>query len=85
MDEWFERRFARQCRGKAFLVRSADDFVVCFEFEADARAFEHSLKERLQSFGLEIEPTKTALLRFGNLAPILCKRDGLKRPRTFSF
>jgi group II intron reverse transcriptase/maturase len=85
LDEWFERRFARQCRGKAFLVRLADDFVACFEFEDDARAFEHSLKERLQSFGLEIEPTKTALLRFGDLAPILCKRDGRKRPRTFSF
>jgi len=85
LDEWFERRFARQCRGKAFLVRFADDFVACFEFEADARAFEHALKERLQSFELEIEPTKTALLRFGELAPILCKRDGLKWPRTFSF
>lgn len=85
LDEWFERRFARQCRGKAYLVRFADDFVACFEFEADARAFERSLKERLQSFGLAIEPTKTALLRFGDLAPILCKRDGLTRPRTFSF
>lgn len=85
LDEWFERRFARQCRGKAYLVRFADDFVACFEFEADARAFEPALKERLQNFGLEIEPTKTALLRFGDLAPILCERDGLKRPRTFSF
>jgi group II intron reverse transcriptase/maturase len=85
LDEWFERRFARQCRGKAFLVRLADDFVACFEFEDDARAFECSLKERLQNFGLEIEPTKTALIRFGDLAPIFCKRDGLKRPRTFSF
>ena len=85
LDEWFERRFARQCRGKAFLVRFADDFVACFEFEADARAFERSLQERLRSFVLEIEPAKTALLRFGDLAPILCKRDGLRRPRTFSF
>ena len=85
LDEWFERRFARQCQGKAYLVRFADDFVACFEFETDARAFERSLKERLQRFGLEIEPTKTALLRFGDLAPTLCRRDGLKRPRTFSF
>jgi RNA-directed DNA polymerase len=82
---WFERRFARQCRGKAFLVRFADDFVACFELEHDARAFERSLKERLQNFGLEVEPTKTALIRFGDLAPILCKREGLKRPATFSF
>jgi len=85
LDVWFERRFARQCRGKAFMVRFADDFAACFEFEDDARAFERSLKERLRSFGLEVEPTKTALIRFGNMAPILCKRDGLKKPSTFSF
>jgi RNA-directed DNA polymerase len=54
LDVWFERRFARQCRGKAVLVRFA-------------------------------EPTKTALIRFGDLAPIFCKRDGLTRPSTFSF
>jgi RNA-directed DNA polymerase len=85
LDVWFERRFARQCRGKAVLVRFADDFVACFEFEDDARAFERSLKDRLRSFGLEVEPTKTALIRFGDLAPIFCKRDGLTRPSTFSF
>lgn len=85
LDVWFDRRFARQCRGKAFLVRFADDFVACFKFEDDARAFERSLKERLRSFGLEVEPTKTALIRFGDLAPILCKRDGRQRPSTFAF
>jgi RNA-directed DNA polymerase len=85
LDEWFERRFARQCEGKAFLVRYCDDFVACFEREADARAFEPELKERLAKFSLEVEPTKSALIRFGDLAPVLCKRDGLKRPVTFSF
>jgi RNA-directed DNA polymerase len=85
LDEWFERRFARQCKGKAFLVRYCDDFVACFEWEADARAFERELKERLAKFSLEVEPTKSALIRFGDLAPVLCKRDGLTRPATFSF
>jgi len=85
LDVWFERRFARQCQGKAFLVRYCDDFVACFEFETDARAFEQQLKERLRQFKLEVEPTKSALYRFGTLAPLLCKRDGLKRPATFSF
>ncbi len=85
LDLWFERRFARQCQGKAFLVRYCDDFVACFEFEKDARTFEQVLKERLGQFKLEVEPTKSALYRFGTLAPILCKRDGLKRPATFSF
>ena len=85
LDLWFERRFAKQCKGKAFLVRYCDDFVTCFEFEKDARTFERELKERFRQFKLEVEPTKSALYRFGTLAPILCKRDGLKRPATFSF
>jgi RNA-directed DNA polymerase len=85
LDVWFERRFAKACQGKAFLVRYADDFVVCFERQEDALAFEQQLKERLQNFELEVEPTKTALIRFGTLAPRLCQRDGLKKPRTFHY
>lgn len=85
LDLWFEQRFAKGCQGKAFLVRYADDFVGCFEFEADARGFEQALKERLAQFALEVEPTKTALLRFGDLAPALCQREGDRRPRTFNF
>lgn len=50
-----------------------------------ARDFERMLKARLAQFALEVEPTKTALIRFGDLAPALCKRDGDRRPRTFNF
>jgi group II intron reverse transcriptase/maturase len=85
LDLWFERRFAQGCQGKAYLVRYADDFVACFEHEADARGFEQALKLRLAQFALEVEPTKTALIRFGDLAPALCKREGDRRPRTFNF
>jgi group II intron reverse transcriptase/maturase len=85
LDLWFERRFAKGCQGKAFLVRYADDFVACFEREADARSFERALGERLKAFGLEVEPTKTALHRFGDLAPALCKREGHRRSVTFNF
>jgi group II intron reverse transcriptase/maturase len=85
LDVWFEHRFAKRCRGKAFLVRYADDFVGCFEYEADARDFERVLQQRLAQFALEVQPTKTALIRFGDLAPALCKRDGDRRPRTFNF
>jgi RNA-directed DNA polymerase len=85
LDLWFERRFAKGCRGNAFLVRYADDFVACFEYEADARGFEQALKERLAAFALEVEPTKTARSRFGDLAPALCRREGDRRPRTFNF
>jgi len=85
LDLWFEKRFAQGCQGKAHLVRYADDFVGCFEYEADARGFEQALKTRLAQFALEVEPTKTALIRFGDLAPALCKREGDRRPCTFNF
>ena len=85
LDLWFERRFAQGCQGKAYLVRYADDFVGCFEFETDAYRFEQALKARLAEFALEVEPTKTALIRFGDQALTRCERDGDRRPRTFNF
>ena len=84
LDLWFEKRFARRCAGKAFLIRYADDYVACFEHEADARAFLTEMRERLAEFDLEIEPSKTALLEFGSalLGGDRAQRQG---PRTFSF
>lgn len=76
LDLWFEKRFARQCLGRAYLVRYADDFVACFEHEADARYFRCALEQRLAAFALEVEPAKTAVLRFG---------PGRQRSQTFTF
>ena len=84
LDLWFERRFARGCAGRAYLIRYADDFVACFEHEADARAFLTELTERLAEFDLEIEPSKTALLAFGS-AMLGRERAQRQGPRTFSF
>jgi group II intron reverse transcriptase/maturase len=84
LDLWFEKRFAVNCAGHAYLIRYADDYVACFEQEADARAFLGAMTERLAEFDLEIEPTKTALLRFGSQ----CLGHSVVRPhgeRTFSF
>jgi RNA-directed DNA polymerase len=85
LDVWFEKRFAGSCRGRAYLVRYADDFVACFHLEEDAKRFMVELNHRLAAFDLEAEPTKTRLLRFGDQARAQCKREGLRRPRTFSF
>ena len=85
LDLWFETRYAKTCQGKAHLVRYADDFVACFESEQDAKRFVAELQERLAAFGLEVEPSKTAMLRFGDMAPWACKRDGRQRPETFNF
>src|SRR6202790_55355 len=85
LDVWFEKRFAKSCRGKAYLIRFADDFVACFQWEDDAKRFLSELKDRLAAFDLEAEPTKTRILRFGDLAQAQCKREGLRRPETFNF
>jgi hypothetical protein len=85
LDLWFEKFFAGQCRGKAYLVRYADDFVACFQFKEDADRYMAALVERLASFNLEIEPTKTQLLRFGSQAESMCKKEGLAKPATFNF
>jgi RNA-directed DNA polymerase len=85
LDVWFEKRFAKSCRGKACLVRYADDFVACFHREEDAKRFMMELNSRLADFNLEAEPTKTRVLRFGDQAQAQCKQEGLRRPQTFNF
>jgi RNA-directed DNA polymerase len=85
LDIWFEKRFAKSCQGKAFLVRYADDFLACFTQEDDARRFLTELRDRLAKFSLEVEPTKTRLLRFGDQARAQCKHDDCCRPPTFNF
>ena len=84
IDLWFERKFRRQCRGEAHLVRFVDDFVVSFQHLADAKAFQGQLRERLAKFNLELAEEKTRLLLFGRFAAERCARNG-RRPETFEF
>jgi group II intron reverse transcriptase/maturase len=84
LDLWFERVFRRQCRGEAYLVRYADDFVACFQFGADAKEFEYVLAERMRKFSLELAPEKTRRLTFGRFARERLSAEG-KRPQSFDF
>jgi group II intron reverse transcriptase/maturase len=84
LDLWFEKRFAGRCEGKAYLIRYADDYVACFEQEVDARRFLMEMTQRLAQFDLEVEPSKTAILRFGRQA-LGGKAQDAQGPRTFSF
>jgi len=84
LDAWFERE-AKKLRGKAHLVRYADDFIIGFQNRADAIALHQNLAERMRRFGLELHPTKTKLLRFGKFARRDCKRDSRSKPETFEF
>lgn len=85
LDWWFEGVYAPSCRGRAYLVRYADDYVCCFQDEADAKRFMSVMTERLASFNLEVEPSKTTLIRFGSQANGNSEQDGRSRPATFTF
>jgi RNA-directed DNA polymerase len=84
LDLWFEKVYRKSCKGKAKLIRYADDFVACFQHREDATGFPAALAERLAKFGLEVEPTKTKVLEFGRDAVREARARG-ERPGTFDF
>lgn len=64
LDTWFTGEVLPRLRGQAFLVRYADDFVMVFSQEADARRVLEVLPKRFARYGLTIHPDKTRLVRF---------------------
>jgi group II intron reverse transcriptase/maturase len=85
LDLWVQQWRKRHARGKMYIVRYADDFVMGFKYEEDARAMRTALADRLASFGLELHPDKTRVLRFGRFAPEKNACDGRTKPETFDF
>ncbi len=84
LDLWVTRKFIKSCVGQARLIRYADDFVVCFQNETDAKRFRQELEQRLQQFGLEVAPEKTHCIEFGPYARRKAKARGVKA-KTFDF
>jgi len=64
LDVWFEQVVRPRLRGRASLVRFADDFLIGFEFEDDAQRVMTVLGKRLGKYGLELHPDKTRLVDF---------------------
>jgi RNA-directed DNA polymerase len=64
LDQWFERQVKPRLKGRAFLTRFADDFVLTFEREQDALRVQDVLPKRFDKYGLRLHPTKTRLVRF---------------------
>jgi RNA-directed DNA polymerase len=77
LDLWFEKRVKPSLEGKAMLIRYADDFVVAFQYQHEAKAFYQELPERLKKFGLEVAEEKTHLKRFS--------RFQIGKERSFQF
>jgi group II intron reverse transcriptase/maturase len=85
LDLWAERWRRREATGDMIFVRYADDFIVGFQHEADARCFLDEMRERLQEFALSLHPDKTRLIEFGRFAVANRKQRGLGKPETFNF
>jgi RNA-directed DNA polymerase len=79
LDLWFERVVKPRRQGDAYLIRYSDDFVVCFQHQADAHRFQQVLIKRLAKFALALEPSKTRLVAFGRFAERQAKRPGTRR------
>ena len=84
-DLWAERWRRREAVGDVIIVRYADDLVVGFEHESDARRFWDAIRERMQEFSLSLHPDKTRLIEFGRRAATKRKQCGLGKPETFNF
>src|SRR6266508_3065098 len=85
LDLWAVRWRRREATGDMIIVRYADDFIIGFEHESDARRFLDEMRERLQKFALTLHPEKTRLIEFGRFAAERRKRSGLGKPETFNF
>jgi RNase P protein component len=85
LDLWFERVVKPRLRGEACMVRYIDDFVLCFQYSADALRAQEALAKRLRKFSLTLEPTKTKLVESGRYAHRHASKRGRKRPETIYF
>jgi RNA-directed DNA polymerase len=84
-DLWAERWRRLETTGEMIILRYADDIIVGFENEADARRFQDAMRARLEEFALSLHPAKTRLIEFGRFAAVSRSRRGSGKPETFTF
>ena len=82
LDEWFEELIRPRLKGRCFISRYADDFIIGFELEEDAQRVMKVLPKRFNSYGLTIQPEKTNLVNFKNPSS---ERDSTKGAGTFDY
>jgi group II intron reverse transcriptase/maturase len=87
LDSWFEQRVKPRLRGRAFMVRYADDAVLVFSDRGEAERVLKALGERCAHYGLRLHPEKTRLVPFRRPPrPPGGRGPGRKhRPGTFDF
>lgn len=82
LDEWYKQEVKPRLKGRSFLGRFADDFIIGCELESDARRVMEVLPKRFERYGLTIHPEKTKLVKFGK--PPKKEQPGSKN-ETFDF
>jgi RNA-directed DNA polymerase len=88
LDEWFSAEVQPRLSGQAHLIRFADDFVLIFQRESDARRVLEVLPKRFGKYGLHLHPDKTRLVRFEPPRPqegSPKERRPHEQPRSFNF
>jgi RNA-directed DNA polymerase len=86
LDVWFEEEVKPRLKGRAFVVRYADDFVMGFTCEEDARRVLEVLPKRFGKYGLALHPDKTRLLAFKQPSgPASGDTKGTETPGSFDF
>jgi group II intron reverse transcriptase/maturase len=84
-DLWAERWRRHEATGDMIIGRYADDLVLGFQHENDARRFLDAMRARFEEFALQLHPDKTRLIEFGRHAAANRERRGLGKPDTFNF
>ncbi|HYK09804.1 MAG TPA: group II intron reverse transcriptase/maturase [Gemmatimonadales bacterium] len=84
-DLWAARWRRREATGDMIVVRYADDLVVGFEREDDARRFLDAMRTRMEAFALLLHPEKTRVIEFGRQAAVDREKRGLGKPEAFNF
>ena len=85
LDKWFEETVKPRLKGKGFLIRYADDGILGFENEEDARRVMEVLPKRFAKYGLTIHPEKTRMVRFVRPQSEPLKDHKRVKRETFSF
>lgn len=83
LDQWFESDVKPRLKGRAFMIRFADDLVMGFEYREDAERVLKVLAKRLGKYGLSLHPEKTRLVPFGR--PMSNGTDSADGPGSFDF
>ena len=65
LDRWIYEIVKPKLKGEIYLVRYADDFILMFQYEEEAKKVYEALRKRLEKYGLELEVNKTRIIPFG--------------------